>query len=74
MAAGRIALVIALTLERPTCLDCIARTGAMTVDDVDVAFQTIGTVLELHTDSARCSVCGRTTRVLAVRRPPNATA
>jgi hypothetical protein len=62
--------VIALTLERPTCLDCIARTGAMTVDEVEVALQTIAAALELHTEPARCNVCGKTTRVFSVRRPP----
>jgi hypothetical protein len=71
MAAGRIALVIALTLERPTCLDCIARSGAMTVDDVEVALQMIAAFLEFHTEPARCSVCGKATRVFSVQRPPS---
>ena len=70
MAAERVALVIALTLERPTCLDCIARAGAMTLDEVEATLQTVAESLELHTEPGRCRLCGETKRVFSVERPP----
>jgi hypothetical protein len=53
------ALVTALILERPMCLDCIARKASISLNDVEGAFLHVGRVLHLQRfASERCRACG----------------
>ena len=49
----------ALVMERPMCLDCIARKGSFSLNEVEAAFLHIGRVLHLQRfGSERCRACG----------------
>jgi hypothetical protein len=52
-------MVTALILERPMCLDCIARKASISLNDVEAAFLHIARVVGLRRfTSERCRACG----------------
>ena len=53
------ALITALILERPMCLDCIATKTGASLNEVEASFLRIGRVLRLrrHTGES-CRACG----------------
>jgi hypothetical protein len=64
-----VALVMALILERPLCISCVAtKTGAAAPVVLDVALNRISEVLKLNRERGRCRACGFTTTVLSVDR------
>lgn len=63
------ALVTALILERPTCLECISQETGITVSEVGAVLERITTVLELQAEAARCRACELITHVFSVGRP-----
>ncbi len=63
------ALVTALIVDRPMCLDCIAMSVGSTVDEVGVVLQRLTGVLELHAEHRVCRSCDITARVFSVERP-----
>lgn len=66
------AIVTALILERPLCMNCItARTGVPAAE-IDATLARIQTVLhvERHTMD-RCRSCGTVGPVLSLQRPPS---
>jgi hypothetical protein len=64
----RAALITALILDRPMCLDCVAEKAGMTVAEADSAVARIGTGLILRGEADRCLVCGETKLVFSVHR------
>ena len=63
------ALVTALILDCPTCLDCIVVKSGLRPRDLDPALATVSGVLRLHQAAGRCRACGTTTTVLVIDRP-----
>ena len=55
----RSALVTALIIERPTCLNCIGERAGLPLDAVDTVLTVIARVLHLNADrEAVCRHCG----------------
>ena len=66
------AMITALIMERPMCLDCIAGKTSTSLNDVEAAFLHIGRVLHLQRfTSERCRACGTIGLAFAVTRPSN---
>lgn len=65
----RAALIVALILERPMCLDCIASKSGLGAADVDTTMATVRAALQLHVAQDRCRACGATTSVFSFDRP-----
>ena len=64
------AVLTALILERPLCLDCITAKASMTEPDVDRGLARIGGVLVLRRfEHERCRTCGEVREVLSLERP-----
>jgi hypothetical protein len=66
----RAALITALILDRPTCLPCIAEKSLVTEERAATGLAAIASALVLHQHTGRCVVCGETTAVHSVGRPP----
>jgi hypothetical protein len=66
------ALIAALILERPLCLECIImRTPVTGERDAEDHLEIISRVVRLRRDKAgRCRACGNTTNVFWIERPP----
>jgi hypothetical protein len=62
-------VVTALILQRPTCLDCLARKSGLAPDQLDATLESIRAVLRGHEERARCQGCGETRRVISVSPP-----
>jgi hypothetical protein len=66
----RAALVTALVMERPLCVDCIAAKIACGVAEVEAALARIGTVLVLHRhEMEHCRACGMAGVAFSLERP-----
>jgi hypothetical protein len=65
----RAALITALILDRPTCLECIASKSLVSVERAGAVLETIATALVLNRATGRCVVCGEITDVHSVGRP-----
>jgi hypothetical protein len=66
------AVIAALLVERPTCLDCLALKSALTFAQVDHYLTIIGTSLELvRNEGDRCRVCGNVGPVFSLLRSVN---
>jgi hypothetical protein len=63
------AVVTALILDRPTCLDCLATKCGMGPTHAELIVQRVATVLRLYREVARCRMCGAIARVVSVERP-----
>jgi len=63
------ALITALILDRPMCLDCIATKAGMSGTEAEAIIRAIAAVLELHREPARCRACGTSAPVLSLERP-----
>lgn len=63
------AIVTALILDRPTCIQCIAVKSSLSIRDLDQIIGIIERVLVLHRETDRCRVCGATETVFFVDRP-----
>ncbi len=68
LMADEVVLIVALILERPLCLDCIAMKGGMSLDEAGAVLQRVTAVLELQSESARCRSCGATAKAFSVER------
>ena len=63
-------LITALILERPMCVECLARRANMTVEATHTVLAVIGRALALHRDEAsRCRGCEKRASVFYVDRP-----
>jgi hypothetical protein len=65
-----VAMVTALILERPMCLDCIARKASISLNDVEAAFLHIARVVGLRRfTSERCRACGNIGLAFLLTKP-----
>ena len=65
-------LITSLILERPLCLDCIARKANASRNDVAGSFIHIKSVLKLRRYAKeRCRACGIEDSVFDLERPPD---
>jgi hypothetical protein len=66
------ALIAALILERPMCLECITMRSPVTGDkNTEDRLDIIARAVRLHREkSGRCRACGITTHVFWIERPP----
>ena len=63
-------LITALILERPMCLECLARRANMTVEAAQTVLAVIGRALRLHrNEMAPCRMCEKLGLVYHVERP-----
>ena len=66
------ALITALIVDRPMCLDCLAARTSMEPEALETALEVLGRVLVMHRYSATtCDTCGATKSVVALERPPD---
>ena len=65
----RAALVTALILERPMCLDCVVAQSRLGPSDLDATMAAVATTLRLRHITGRCRACGTVTSVLSLDRP-----
>jgi len=56
-------------LERPLCLDCLATKATLSPTVVERSLATIGTVMVVNRQHARCRACGETKEVVWLKRP-----
>ena len=67
---GHSSLITALILERPMCLECLARRAGLTVEAAHTVLAVIGRALRLHRDeSSPCRACEKIGVVFHVERP-----
>jgi hypothetical protein len=64
-----VAVVTALILDRPMCLDCIATKSGVSLTHAEAIVQRIATALKLYREVARCRMCSTVARVVSVERP-----
>ena len=64
----RVSIVTRLILDRPTCLDCIARKSGLTVREAEVTLDMIADALRVYREPDRCLVCEEMKRVFSVKR------
>jgi hypothetical protein len=65
-------MVTALIMERPMCLDCIARKANVSLNAVEATFLPISRVLRLQRfSSERCRACGNIGLAFSLTRPSN---
>ena len=63
------ALITGLILERPLCLDCLSTKATLGPAVVERSLATIGTVMVVNRQHARCRACGETKEVVWLKRP-----
>ena len=63
------AVLVALILERPLCLDCLAIKAGVSVIDAGIALWQILGTLTIHRRQDRCRICGETTLTMSAERP-----
>jgi hypothetical protein len=68
----RVALVTALIVERPACLDCIIRQSELGPADVKATIEAIARVLALYRGDGTCGLCGAAGPVLSLLLPREA--
>ena len=72
MSEHEVSLVTALILERPTCLQCIAKRAHLEVQAAETVLTVIRRALNVPRDNlSRCRVCGRDGEVFCIDRPPD---
>jgi hypothetical protein len=65
----RTALITSLILGRPLCLDCIGTKANATLNEIEVAFQNIESLLVLRRQRMeRCRACGSEGLVFSLER------
>ena len=67
--AKRVALVTALIVERPACLDCVSRQSELGAADVEATIEAIAMVLALYRGDGTCGLCGAAGPVLSLLPP-----
>jgi hypothetical protein len=65
----RAALVTALILDQPMCVDCIAEKSSLSLSALAATLRTVQTALVLHSAVDRCRECGTLTAVFSIDRP-----
>lgn len=62
------AIIVALILERPTCLDCLAPKAGINIGDAETALREVGDVFRILDAPDRCRVCGETKETIVLER------
>jgi hypothetical protein len=65
----RAALVTALIVERPMCVDCMAEKSGLGASVLAATLRKVQTVIVLHSVVDRCRECGTVTAVFSTDRP-----
>ena len=65
------ALIAALILQRPLCLDCISAKAGLSTAEVDGYLHVIGRALELRRIEDRCRACGENATVFSFSSATN---
>ena len=63
------ALVAALTLERPLCIDCLVLKSGLTATTVQETLTRVRRLVHVHFSEDRCRACGNVGPVVSVDRP-----
>jgi len=64
------AIVTALIIERPLCVECVMTKASIGAADLDAALSRIEAVLELiRNERDRCRTCGRVGGTVSLVRP-----
>jgi hypothetical protein len=63
------ALITALILNRPLCVDCAAEKSGLSVSAIAATLAKVQTALQLHSAINRCRACGLVTAVFSIDRP-----
>jgi hypothetical protein len=63
------AVITALILERPLCMECVVSKSALTLAEVGAALARIQKVLHVHIEQGRCWACGTIGSVVYSERP-----
>jgi len=64
------AVITALIVERPLCLDCIAKEVALSLTATETALNVIQRALEVRRGEAPCRACGARSAVFSMTREP----
>ena len=65
----RAALITALIVDRPLCVDCLVMKSGLPAAELDATMAAVATALALHRTMDRCRACGVVTTVLSFERP-----
>jgi hypothetical protein len=65
----RAALVVALIVGRPMCVNCMAEKSGLTTPALAATLTAVQTALVLHSAVDRCRECGIVTTVFSMSRP-----
>ena len=65
----RAALITALILDQPMCLDCIGGELGLSRSDVDATLIGVRLILVLQAKMEQCRACGAVTTVHSIDRP-----
>ena len=63
------AVITALILDRPMCLDCIGTKSGLIVAHVEMVIPRIAAALKLYREVARCRMCSAIAHVVSLERP-----
>ena len=63
-----VSIVTRLILDRPTCIDCIAKKSGLTVRQAEATLDMIEDALRVFREPDRCRVCEEMKRVFSVKR------
>jgi hypothetical protein len=65
----RMAIIMSLLLEDPTCLDCLVHRSGLLRADVQLALARIAKALDVQREAGRCRNCHAVKRVWSLERP-----
>jgi hypothetical protein len=65
------ALITALILERPLCMECLKAKANLSEMEIGVALATIQAALRVHMEKGRCRACRTNGVVIHSERPAN---
>ena len=63
------ALITALILERPLCMECLKAKANLSEMEIGVGLATIQAALSVHMEQRRCRACGTSGVVIHSERP-----
>jgi hypothetical protein len=69
LVPDRAALITALILDQPMCVDCMAEKSSLSASALAETLRTVQIALVLHSAVDRCRECGTVTAVFSIDRP-----
>jgi hypothetical protein len=71
LTSSRAALITLLIVDRPLCLDCVAKRANLSVPRVEEYLDIIRRSLTVYHEAYdRCRACGNSAKVVSLDRPP----